>query len=264
MGIISLVRFEQLDSDLKQADQLNQKNLSLMSKLSCFAALPESYTRSNFARLKRLTSICLLLTILSVVFTVPGKSVWALPYSADSSRTSRSADGASPSANSFNASQTSESSLPDSFDAALPSALKDRSQNPRRNLSRLDTVDPLAASFDSANRKPDRFADNPTVTPDGARQFKNGKHFDLNKISLDGAIAEVNSSTLAKSKPDDGSGQQVNNGRNSQFYNSPPMSNSSGYDNSGLNDDQLREQRRQRRQARRQARRQQSFIYKDY
>jgi hypothetical protein len=52
--------------------------------------------------------------------------------------------------------------------------------------------DPLSPDYDNSMRKPDRFADNPVVGPDGVRHFSNGKHFDLSQMSIDQAISTVN------------------------------------------------------------------------
>ena len=52
--------------------------------------------------------------------------------------------------------------------------------------------DSLSPDYDNSMRKPDRFADNPMIGPDGVRHFANGKHFDLSQMPIDQAVATVN------------------------------------------------------------------------
>jgi hypothetical protein len=70
----------------------------------------------------------------------------------------------------------------------------DRFNNRAKNA--IEKRDPLAATFDTSYRPPDRFADNAQADAEGVRHFANGKHFDLSKISLDQAIEMTNASRL--------------------------------------------------------------------
>jgi hypothetical protein len=96
---------------------------------------------------------------------------------------------------------------------------------------------PLAV--DASVRPPDRFADNPQLDADGIRHFSNGKHFDLNKISLVQAVDTTNASPLNNQgrRPNHpnrpGAGSQFAGGSVANTSYNPPLQFGGGFGNQG-------------------------------
>jgi len=82
-----------------------------------------------------------------------------------------------------------------------PISFNNRPRNNKNRENNGEKRDPLAATFDTLPRPPDKFADNPLPDADGVRHFANGKHFDLSKMPLEQAIDMTNASTLDPNQP---------------------------------------------------------------